>query len=75
MKTIKAIYREGGFFPEESVSLEPGTRVEVSIPEPNDLPSGRDRFRGMIGGISAADLDQMKVDIAEAFEQVGLVTQ
>ena len=67
MRTIQATYRDGAFYPTETLSLPPGTSVSISIPSAGTVASVRERYRDVIGAFSADVLDQMEADIEEAF--------
>ena len=66
MKTIAAIYENGVFKPEGPVSLQPGARVEISLPDERDhMEIMRERFPLSFGAMSDEDAEAMKRVIEE----------
>jgi predicted DNA-binding antitoxin AbrB/MazE fold protein len=58
MRTIPAIYENGVFKPQEPISLPPGAKVEVSLPEDRDpVEIMRERFPLSFGALSDEDAE------------------
>jgi len=70
MATITATYENGVFKPDGPVSLAPGVRVSVVLPDTDAVAAFRARFPNSIGVISPEEADRMRRDIEEAFEKV-----
>lgn len=72
MATITATYENGVFKPDGPVSLAPGARVSIVLPEPDLDPvaAARERFGPLIGTIPPETLDRMERDIEEACGKV-----
>jgi predicted DNA-binding antitoxin AbrB/MazE fold protein len=70
MKSIAAIYTNGVFRPDHPPVLPEGARVEVLLPDADEVFNGGSRFSRVIGAIPEKELEQIRTDIAEAFDRV-----
>ena len=70
-QSVKATYKDGVFEPSESLDLEDGQEVGLSISETGDAPNGinaRVETAGSWKGL--VDAEQLKRDIYESREMV-----
>ncbi len=72
MKTIRAIYEEGVFKPQEDPTLPQGTMVHLILAEGSDDPTEimKQRFPLSFGCLPDADAAEMRQAIEEAFERI-----
>jgi predicted DNA-binding antitoxin AbrB/MazE fold protein len=72
MRTIPAVFENGVFKPEAPVSLVPGARVEIVLPDEGMATSEelRLRFPNACAALSAQDADEIMRIIDEEFGRI-----
>lgn len=72
MRTIPAVFENGVFRPQTPVNYQPGTRLDLIVPDPDDdaVAILKARFPNSFGGLPDKDAQEMIKAIEEECERV-----